>query len=72
MIFKISHQDIKNNCDKNGLKVIGFYTAFNRGVPWGGMFKKTLKKILIKLLPLDFLIKLFPKPGASGFLAVKQ
>jgi hypothetical protein len=57
-------------CHKNGLEVIGFYQAFNRDIPKGNI-KKLLKRTALRILPSFLLVKLFPKPGATGFLARK-
>jgi ubiquinone/menaquinone biosynthesis C-methylase UbiE len=70
MIFEITYDDIKNVCHKNGLEVIGFYKAFNRDIPKDNI-KSLLKRIALKILPSSLLVKLFPKPGATGFLARK-
>ena len=70
MIFEITYDDIKNVCHKNGLEVIGFYQAFNRNIPKDNI-KSLLKRIALKILPSFLLVKLFPKPGATGFLARK-
>jgi ubiquinone/menaquinone biosynthesis C-methylase UbiE len=72
MIFEISRGDIKELCRRHGLSAPVFYRPFDRGVPSGGRMARIIKKALILALPRYFLNRLFPKPGTTGFLAVKQ
>lgn len=71
MIFEVSYDDIKNICKENKMEVIAFYQAFNREIPQGLALKKILKKTMIKILPDYILARIFPKSGATGFLAKK-
>lgn len=71
MIFEISHTDIQSLCESNGMKIVKFYQAFSREAPTGSWLKKLAKRILIDILPDYFLVKIFPKPGTTGFLAIK-
>jgi hypothetical protein len=71
MIFEITYDDVKNMCRKNGLEVIGFLKHPIEISLKINNIKKLLKRIALKILPSLLLVKLFPKPGATGFHARK-
>lgn len=53
------------------MKVISFYQAYNKDMPSDLLIKKFIKRVMIEILPVWILAKIFPKPGATGFLAKK-
>jgi ubiquinone/menaquinone biosynthesis C-methylase UbiE len=71
MIFEISQTDIQSLCKQNGMEVVAFYRGFNRETRHLNRWWTMVKRIMLSMLPDIVLSKLFPMPGASGFLAKK-
>jgi ubiquinone/menaquinone biosynthesis C-methylase UbiE len=70
LILEISEKDLKIEIEKNGMKFMALYQAIDRRIH-GNLFKKIVKSGIIAISP-SIGAKLFPKPGTTGFLALKK